>query len=66
MVFFVMRYVRNVINSARWFHMLEALENRFHFRGYLLRIFRYYLKNRTVLNETREAQRKMKITLGVA
>lgn len=43
--------------------MLEALENRVHIPSYHLRTLRDFLKGHAPLCETRERQRKIKITL---
>lgn len=58
--------VKNAFNSARWDNMLSALEDKFQVPGYLCRILRNYLKDRTLLCETSNGTRRVKITAGAA
>lgn len=58
--------VRNAFNSARWCDMLHALEHKFHIPQYLLKILDSYLRNRTLVYDTTEGQRRMEVTAGAA
>lgn len=48
--------VTNAFISARWCHMLEALENCFYISSYLCRILRDYLKDHLLLYEIPEGR----------
>lgn len=58
--------IKNAFNSLRWPDVLRALEENFSIPKYLLRIIRNYLKDRELLYNTTEGQRKMEVTSGAA
>ena len=58
--------VKNAFNSARWVDILEALERQFRVPEYLMRVLRSYLKDRTLLYDTRDGRRSVAVTSGVA
>lgn len=58
--------VRNAFNSVRWSDMLEALDRDFRVPKYLLRMVDDYLRDRALLYETQEGQRRMAVTSGAA
>lgn len=58
--------VKNAFNSARWDDMLEALERSFKVPTYLLDMIRDYLRDRWLLYDTTQGQRKRRITGGAA
>lgn len=58
--------VKNAFNSVKWGDLLDALEHQFRIPPYLLRILNEYLKNRTLIYETNEGQRRIAVTAGVA
>lgn len=58
--------VKNAFNSARWIDMLWALEHTFHVPIYLLRMIESYLRDRALLYDTLEGQRRIPVTSGAA
>jgi len=58
--------VRNAFNSARWVDMLWALEHSFRVPSYLLRMVDSYLKDRALLYDTLQGQRRVAVTSGAA
>lgn len=58
--------VKNAFNSARWSDMLHAMERTFNVPKYLLRMIRSYLKERVLVYDTEEGERRREITAGAA
>lgn len=58
--------VKNAFNSLRWPDVLRALERKFNVPAYLLRIIKNYLKDRVLIYNTTEGQRKIQVTSGAA
>ena len=58
--------VRNAFNSARWTDILGALEDDFGVPDYLMRLLRSYLRERSLIFDTKEGQRSADVTSGVA
>lgn len=58
--------VKNAFNSVRWKDALEAMKKDFKIPEYLMRIMRNYLKDRFLLYDTQDGQRKKELTAGVA
>lgn len=58
--------VKNAFNSASWGDMLGALKQSFRVPEYLMRILHDYLRDRTLIYDTKEGRRKIAVTAGVA
>lgn len=58
--------VKNAFNCAKWSDMLRALGDTFQVPSYLLRMIGDYLKNRSLVYETKEGQRNKAVTAGAA
>lgn len=58
--------VKNAFNSLRWPDVLKAIEERFRIPQYLTRVIRDYLKNRVLIYNTTEGQRRIEVTSGAA
>lgn len=58
--------VKNAFNSLRWPDVIRALERKFHVPAYLSRIIRNYLKDRELVYNTTEGQRRIQVTSGAA
>lgn len=58
--------VRNTFNFVKWKNILRTLDNTFQVLSYLLRILKDYLRNRSLLYERLEGQRRMEVTSGIA
>lgn len=58
--------VKNAFNSLRWPDILQAIEERFCVPAYLSRVIRNYLKDRELIYNTAEGQKKIKVTSGAA
>lgn len=56
--------LRNSLNSAKWNDHASVFGKTFRVPGYIMRMVYDYLKDRTLLYETREGQRKISVTTG--
>lgn len=58
--------VKNAFNCAKWSDILHALEHNFQVPKYLLRILDDYLKDRVLVYDTLEGEKRIPITSGAA
>lgn len=58
--------VKNAFNSAKWSNIMHSLQDDFQVPGYLMRIIDDYLRNRSLLYQTKDGKRKIKVTAGAA
>lgn len=65
-VMFVTLDVKNAFNSAKWADMIDALKNNFNIPGYLLRMIKEYLSDRSLIYSTESGRRRKEITAGAA
>lgn len=66
MVMFVTLDVKNAFNSAKWVDIIDALKNNFNIPGYLMRMVEDYLRDRSLIYNTRDGTRRKEITAGAA
>lgn len=56
--------MRKTFNSATWGNMLQAMEETFFVPGYLMRVVNNYLKDHSLLYQTRKGQLKIMVIAG--
>lgn len=58
--------VRNAFNSVKWEDVLTELKSTFQIPTYLLRIMQDYLRDRILVYDTSEGERRREVTAGAA